>query len=169
MNVKDLEECCNEKIEREMSNFIHTLEDRNQNASLTTFDSINAPKSEIEISSIIASSRRDATSVTANSERGELIGITASFENASENSNVRHISNVNDETGNNILDEVKELSVRETRFERQPHTHHSYAVDFFWIKVPFFNFSGPTCLFWMLLYTSDHNVSYFRVDLNRSN
>ena len=53
------------------------------------------------------------------------MGITASFEKASENNNVLHISNVNDETRNNIPDELSELSVPETRVDRQPHTHHN--------------------------------------------
>ena len=50
---------------------------------------------------------------------------TATFDNASENNNVLLISNVNDETRNNIPDEVSELSVPETRFDRQPHTHRT--------------------------------------------
>ena len=33
---------------------------------------------------------------------GEHVGISASFQNASGNSNVLHVSNVNDEIGNNI-------------------------------------------------------------------
>ena len=65
------------------------------------------------------------TSVTANSERGERVGINASFENASGNNNILHVSNANDETRNNILDDVSELSVPETRFDRQTHTHHN--------------------------------------------
>ena len=64
------------------------------------------------------------TSVTANSERGERVGINASFENASENNNTLRVPNVNDETRLNIPDEVSELSVPETRFDRQPQTHH---------------------------------------------
>ena len=108
-----------------MSNIVDTVEDRILNIILTAFDSIVAPKIELSIRSINASSGRDATSVTANSERGEHMGITASFEKASENNNVLHISNVNDETRNNIPDELSELSVPETRFDRQPHTHHN--------------------------------------------
>ena len=72
-----------------------------------------------------ASSERDATSVTKNSECGEHIGIIAPFENASENNNVLHISKVNDETRNIIPDEVSDLSVLEARFDRKPHTHHN--------------------------------------------
>ena len=75
-----------------------TVEDRIQNAILTTIDNIVAPKIELAIRSINASSGRDVTSVTANSERGEHVGINAPFENASENNKIPHISNVNDET-----------------------------------------------------------------------
>ena len=64
------------------------------------------------------------TSVSANSERREHVGINASFENASENNNKLNATNENDETRQNIHDEVSELSVPETHFDRQPHTHH---------------------------------------------
>ena len=75
--------------------------------------------------SINASSGRDVTSVSANSERREHAGINASFENASENNNKLNATNENDETRQNIHDEVSELSVPGTHFDRQPHTHHS--------------------------------------------
>ena len=113
VNVKTLEKCLNERIDREISNIVDTAEDRIQNAILTAIDNIVAPKSELAIRSINASSGRDVTSVTANSERGEHVGIKAPFENASENNNIPHISNVNDETRHNIPDEVSELSVPE--------------------------------------------------------
>ena len=125
MNVKTLERCSNERIDREMSNIVVTVEDRIQNAILTAIDNIVAPKIELAIRSIIASSGRDATSVNANSERGEHAGVSASFENASENNNVSHVSNVNDETRRDFPDEVSELSVSGTRLDRQSHTHHS--------------------------------------------
>ena len=127
VNVKTFERCFNEKIDKEMSNIVDTVEDRIQNAILTAIDSIVAPKIELAIRSINASSGQDATSVTANSERGEHVGINGSFENASGNNNILHVSNVNDETRNNIPDEVSELSVPETRFDRQTHTHHTAA------------------------------------------
>ena len=44
MNVKTLERCFNEKIDREMSNIVDTAEDRIQNAILTAIDGIVAPK-----------------------------------------------------------------------------------------------------------------------------
>ena len=66
----------------------------------------------------------DVTSVSANSERWEHVGINASFENASGNNNTLDVSNVNDETRHSIPDEVSELLVPETHFDRQPHTHH---------------------------------------------
>ena len=123
--MKTLERCFNERIDREMSNIVDTVEDRIQNAILTAFDNIVAPKIELAIRSINASSGRDVTSVTANSERGDHVGINASFENASGNNNTLGVSNVNDETRHNIPDEVSELSVPETHFDRQAHTHHS--------------------------------------------
>ena len=112
VNVKTLERCFNEKIDREMSNIVDTVEDRIQNAILTAIKNIIAPETELAIRSINASSGRDVTSVTANSQRGGRIGIKVFFENASENNNTLHVSNVNDETRYNILDEVSELSVR---------------------------------------------------------
>ena len=124
VSVKTLERCFNEGIDREMSSNVNAVEDRIQNAILTAIDNIVAPKIELAIRSINASSGRDATSVTANSERGEHVGISAFSERASGNNNVLIVSNVNDETRNDIPDEVSELSVPETRFDRQTHTHH---------------------------------------------
>ena len=125
MNVKTLESCFNERSDREMINVVDTVEDRIQNAILTAIENIVSPKIDLAIRWINESSGRDVTSVAANSERGERVGINASFENASENNNTLRISNVNDETRLNIPDEVSELSVPETRFDRQPQTHHT--------------------------------------------
>ena len=124
LNVKTLERCFNERIDREMNNIVETVEDRIQNAILTAIDNIIAPKIELAIRSINASSGRDVTSVSANSERREHAGINASFENASENNNKLNSTNENDETRKNIHDEVSELSVPGTHFDRQPHSHH---------------------------------------------
>ena len=128
VSVKSLERCFNERIDREMSNIIDTVEDRIQNAILTAIDNIFAPKIELAIRSINASSGRDVTSVSANSEHREQVGINAAFENASGNNNTLGVSNVNDETRRNIPDELSELSVPETHFDRQPHTHHTVSV-----------------------------------------
>ena len=73
-NVKTLERCFNERIDREMSKIVDTVEDRIQNAILTAFDNIVAPKTKLAIRSINASFGRNVTSVTANSERGEHVG-----------------------------------------------------------------------------------------------
>ena len=127
VNVKTLERCFNERNDKEMSNIADTVEDRIQNAILTAIENIVAPKIELAIKTINASSGRDMTSGTANSECGEYVGIDASFENASGNNSILHVSNVNDETRYNIPDEVSELSVPETHFDRQAHTHHSDA------------------------------------------
>ena len=124
MNVKLLARCFNESIDREMSNIVDKVQDTIQKAISTAIDKIVAPEIELAIRSINASSGRDATSVTANSERGEHVGIIASFENAFGNNNILHVSNVNDETRRNIPDEVSELSLPEMRLDRQTHTHH---------------------------------------------
>ena len=55
-NVKTLERCFNEGIVRELSNIADTFEDRFQNAFLTANDSIVAPKIELAIKSLNASS-----------------------------------------------------------------------------------------------------------------
>ena len=125
MNVKALERCFNERIDREMNNNVDTVEDRIQNAILTAIDNIVAPKIELAIRSVNASSGRDVTSVSATSERRAHNGSNAPFENASENNNTLGVTNVNDETRHNIPDEVIELSVPGTHFDRQPQTHHS--------------------------------------------
>ena len=124
MSVKTLERCFNERIDREMSNIVDTVEDRIQNEILTAIDNIVTPKIELAIRSIYASSGRDATSASAGSERREHVGTIASFENASGNNNTPGVSNVNDETRHDIPDQVSELSVPEARFNRQPQTHH---------------------------------------------
>ena len=58
-SVKTLERCFNERIDREMSNVVETVEDRIQNAILTAIDNIVTPKIELAIRSINASSGRD--------------------------------------------------------------------------------------------------------------
>ena len=102
---------------------VDTFEGRIQNGVFNTIDSIVAPKIELAIRSNKASAGRDATCVTASSYCGEHVGITATFENASENNNVLHVSNLKNEIRTKILDEVSELSSPETRFNR--HTHSS--------------------------------------------
>ena len=124
MNVKTLERCFNERIDREMNNIVDTVEDRIQNAILAAIDNIVAPKIELAIKSINAFSGRDVTSVCANSERRERTRINISFENASENDNTIGVTNINDEARRNSQDGVSELSVPGTQFDRQLHTHH---------------------------------------------
>ena len=106
-----------------MSNVVDTVEDGSQNAILAAIDSLVGPKTDLADRSVTASSGRDVASVIANSECGDCLAITAPFGNASGNNDVLHISNLNDETRNNIPDEVSELSVPKTRFDRQTHTH----------------------------------------------
>ena len=129
LNVKILERCFSERIDREMNNFVETVEDRIQNAILTAIDNIVVPKIQLAIRSKNTSSGRNVTSVSANSERREHAGINAFFENASENNNKLNTTIENDETRQNIHDEVSELSVPGTHFDRQPHTHHTDSND----------------------------------------
>ena len=53
LNVKTLERCFNERIDREMCNIVDTVEDRIQNAILTAIDNIVSPKIELAIRSIM--------------------------------------------------------------------------------------------------------------------
>ena len=124
LNVKTLERRFNERIDREMCNIVDTVEDRIQNAILTAIDNIVAPKIELAIRSINASSGRVVTSVSANSERREHGGINPPFVSASEDNNVLSVTNINDEPRYNTQDAVSELSVTGTHFDRQSHTHH---------------------------------------------
>ena len=119
MSVKTLEKCFNEGIDKEMSNIVDTVEYRKKNAILTAIDNIIAPKIELAIRSI------NASSWTANSEREEHLGMNTSFENASGNNSTLGVSNVNDGTRRNLADGVSELSVPERHSDRQPHTHHT--------------------------------------------
>ena len=79
VNEKILERCFNERIDRKMNNIVDTVEDRIRNAILTAIDNIVAPKIELAIRPINASSGRDVTSVTANSESGEHVKISGLF------------------------------------------------------------------------------------------
>ena len=118
-SVKTLERCFNEKIHREMSNIVDTVDNRIQNAILTAIVNNVAPKIELAIRSINASAGRDAVSVSAISERREPVGINTFFENASGDKNTLGVSNVNDETRHNIPDEVSELPVPGILFDRK--------------------------------------------------
>ena len=124
LNVKTLEWCFNERIDREMCNIVDTVEDRIQNAILTAIDNIVAPKIELAIRSINASSGRDVASASGNSERREYEGINASFENASENNRTLGTTHINDETRCNSHDGVSELPDPGTQFDRQSPTHY---------------------------------------------
>ena len=107
-----------------MCNIVDTVEDRIQNAILTAIDNIVAPKIELAIRSINASSGRDVASASGNSERREYEGINASFENASENNRTLGTTHINDETRCNSHDGVSELPDPGTQFDRQSPTRY---------------------------------------------
>ena len=117
-NVKTLERCFIEKIDKKTGIIVDTIEYRIQKVFSTAIDTIFTPKIGLGVNSLKASSERDATNVMANSERGECIGITFPFENISERNNTLHVVKTNAETQNNIPDEVSELSVPGTHFDR---------------------------------------------------
>ena len=52
MNVKTLERRFNDRLDREMSNIVDTVEDKIQNTILTAIDNIVAPEIELAIRSI---------------------------------------------------------------------------------------------------------------------
>ena len=124
LNVKTLERCFNERIDREMSSIVDTVEDRIQNAILVAIDNIIAPKIELAIRSINASSGRDVTSVSGNSERRDHERMNTSFGSASENNGTLGMTNANDETRCNPHDRVGESSVAGTQFNQQSPAHH---------------------------------------------
>ena len=97
VKVKTLEMCFDEWIDREMSNILDTVEDRIQNAILTATDNIVAPKNELAIRLINAPSGTGSDYCYSKFVSWGHVGLTASFENASGNNNVLHVSNVNDE------------------------------------------------------------------------
>ena len=55
-NVKTLKRCFNKRIDKEMVDFVDTVEDSIQNEILTAIDTIITPKIELPIRSINASS-----------------------------------------------------------------------------------------------------------------
>ena len=57
-------------------------------------------------------------------EPGQHIGITAPFENVSESNNTLHMLKTNDESENSIPNNISELSIPDTYFDRKPQTHH---------------------------------------------
>ena len=115
-----------------MSIIVDTVEHRIRNGILTAIDIIFAPNIELAARSKNESSGRDVISVTAMSERGEHVGITAFFEHVSEKNNSLNVLNTKDETRQGIFDEVNKLSGPGTLFERQSHTPHSKIFsDFF--------------------------------------
>ena len=104
---------------------VDTVEDKIQNDILSAFDNNITPRNKLAVRSINASSRRVASCITANSERGERIGVTASLEILSEKNNTLHVLNTNDGTRRNTPVEVRELSVPGPQLDRQPHIHHT--------------------------------------------
>ena len=113
-----------------MGNIGDTFEDRILNAILTAIDNIITPRIELADRPRKTLSGQNVASVMGNLERGEPVEITASFDTLSERNNIFHESGVNDETRRNAPDEVSDLSVSGTHFDRQSRTHDSPEEGF---------------------------------------
>ena len=124
VNAKNFKRWFFGRIVREMGIIADTAEKRIQNGFLTAIDTGITLKVEVTVTSMNVSSGRDATSVTVNSERGELIGVTAFFENVSVRNNTLHVLNMKDETRNKFPGVVSDLSFPEALFDQQHHTRH---------------------------------------------
>ena len=75
MDVRTLEGCSIERIDRETGIIVDTVEDRTQNAILIAIHNIITPRIELVVRSINASSGRDAAIVTAKQNVGKLWGL----------------------------------------------------------------------------------------------
>ena len=135
--LNTLKRCFNERIDKEMGNIVDIVGNRIQKATLAAIDSIITPKIDLAVGLINASTGRDASSVMANSERGEHLWISAAVDNVSTRNNALHVFNMKDETRNSNPDEIGELSFSGTLFDRQPHTHHSNVPN---LNAAIFNF-----------------------------
>ena len=124
VNVKTLESCFNGRIDSGMGNIVDTVEDRIQNAIRIAIDRIINFKIELVIRLMKASCERVATRALAISERRQHIVITSPLENVSETNNTLHVLNIKYDTRNKVQEEVSELSVPETHFDRQRHTYY---------------------------------------------
>ena len=111
MNVQTLERSVARRIVRDLGNIVNTVKDRSQSAILTVIDNIVTARIELTFSSIKMSYGRDTTSVKANLERGEHMGINICFQNESKMNSTFLELNANDSTRENIFDEASELSV----------------------------------------------------------
>ena len=93
--MRALERCNSEKIDRETGKIVDAVENEIQNAIFTAIDGIITPEIELAITSINSSSGQDATSVMANSQRGEHRGITTFSENLFKSFNILNVSTTN--------------------------------------------------------------------------
>ena len=108
-----------------MCNIVGTFEDRIQKAFSTAIGNNITPRIALGVRLINASSGLDVTSVTAISDSGERIGVTAFLENLSSRNNTLYVLTANDETRKNIPNGRSDLSIQKTNFDRQPQTHHT--------------------------------------------
>ena len=93
VDFQTLERNFSDSMSREMSNIFETVKNRIQSGHLTAMIFIITPRIELGVESVNALSVRNVACVTANSERGEQIGNSASYWNVSDkNSSFRGLN-----------------------------------------------------------------------------
>ena len=97
-------------------------------------DSYVAPRIQLAVRSINASSGLDAGSVWANFERQEQLGITNSYVHASSRNKTNHEFDLNEETRGYNSDEDGEIPVMRRRFDRQSCSHHKHTSHFVYLR-----------------------------------
>ena len=125
LDIQTLETSLIDRIAREVSCVVEKIENRSQNAVLTSMFSNIIPCNELVVISMNASSGRNVGSITANSERGEQVErITAFFESASSRNNRFQLINMTDETRGYAPGGLSDFPVSRTHYGWQSHTHH---------------------------------------------
>ena len=88
-------------------------------------DNIITPVIEVAIRSLSASYGRDIAGVTANSERGQELGISARYENICDRNVAFYQLKLTNETRGYNHDEMSKIPASEADLDRQPHAHHN--------------------------------------------
>ena len=126
VDVQTLEISLSDRIAMEIGNILEIVVDKVYNVISPAMDNIMTSRVELAARSMNESSGRDAASVTANSKRGEQLGITALFGNAFDRNITFREFKITDETRSYNPDEVSEFPVPRTHFDRQSSSQGSY-------------------------------------------
>ena len=117
LDVQTFTRIFTDKITKEMSNVIEKVEDRIQNANYSSLDNFITPRIELTVSSTNAQrTGGDIAGITASSERGEQVEISAPFGNVFDRNSTLRKLNWTDETWRYNPDEINEFPVSEACF-----------------------------------------------------